>query len=282
MAEQNDVNNEPVVTASGVVEPATTENVNQVETDTGEQSQESVSQEAAAAPAGQTEEKGPVPYDRFKEVNDAKNDLQTQVDQLQGHLKLVGNQPAQTDVQPAQQEGLTLQVMKQLGIDPELATPVEMAKVNDAVLQIITTQQSQQMQEQQFIATHADFAQVVGAKDPATKQFVYAPPLARVLNQNPGLIAALQNAGAGANALAYQIAVNDPAYQTEVAQRNKPADQIAGETAEQAIKAAASLQSVSNVGNSGVIDKEEQILKMSPEQFTAYLEEVKRKGGVAT
>ncbi len=281
---ENDVNSAPVVTESGVVEAAPTENVSQVETDAGVQQTEDVTQEAAAAPAGQTEEqaKDPVPYDRFKEVNDAKNDLQGQVDQLQGHLKLVGNQqPVQQAEQP-QQEGLTLQVMKQMGLDPEgFVSPGDMAAVNDRVIQIVSTQQNQQMQTQQFISSHADFAQVVGHADPVTKQFVYAPPLARILGANPGLIAALQNAGAGANALAYQIAINDPTYQAELAQKAKPAAQVAGETAEQAINAANSLTSVSAVGSAGVIDKGAQIRAMSDEEFKNYTDKIKRDAGVA-
>lgn len=285
MPEQNDVNSDnPVITDSGVVEPAPTADVSQVDAGKGEQPKGDVTPAAAAAPAGQVEEpKGPVPYDRFAEVNTKKNELQAQVDQLQGHLKLVGNQPQPQAEQPAQKEGLTIQVMKQMGIDPEYATPPEQAKVNDAVMQIMVGQITTQNQQQQFLGTHADFAQVVGTEDPVTKQFVYAPPLARVLAENPSLITALQNAGAGANALAYQIAVKDPTYQQQLAEQAKPAQQIAGESAEQAIKAAASLQSVSSVGApSGVIDKGAQFRAMTNEQIAKHGEQVIQQGGGAS
>lgn len=284
MPEQNDVNSEnPVVTGSGVVEAAPTTDVSQVVAGEGVQPKGDVTPEVAAAPAGQVEEKGPVPYDRFAEVNTKNKDLQQENDQLKGHLNLVGNQPQPQAEKPAQQEGLTLQVMKQMNIDPEFATPIEMAKVTDAVMQIMVSQVTTQNQQQQFLGAHADFAQVVGAEDPVTKQFVYAPPLARVLTANPSLITALQNAGAGATALAYEIAVNDPAYQQQLAEQAKPAQQIAGEAAEQAITAAAGLQSVSSVGAaSGVIDKGAQFAAMTNEQIAEHGQKVIQQGGGAS
>ncbi len=283
---ENDVNSAEVVTPSGVVEAvAPTENVSPVVPDTGVQQVADGSETPAAAPAGQTEEQaiGPVAYDRFKEVNDAKNALQLQVDQLQGHLRLVGNQPTAQPSQgqsPAQQEGLTLQVMKQMNLDPEgYISPAEQAQVSDAVMKITVGQITQQLQEQQFIAAHTDFASVVGSKDPITQQFVTAPPLARVLSQNSQLMTALQ--GPGAYALAYQLAVNDPTYQAELIQRAKPAPQVAGEAAEQAIAAVEGLTSVSAVGQSATVDKKAHLAALSDEEFKAYKDEVIKSGGIA-
>ena len=282
---ENDVNSAESVTPSGVVEAvAPTENVSPVVPDTGVQQVADGSAAPAAAPAGQTEaqtEEGRIPLSRLNEVIAERDAARDSESQLREHLKLTANQP-QPQVEQPQQEGLTLQVMKQMGLNPEeYVSPAEMAAVNDKVLQIVSTQQNQANQQQQFVASHTDFANVVGHADPVTGQFVYAPPLARVLQQDPSLIAALQNAGAGANALAYRIAVNDPTYQAEVAESNKPAPQVAGEAAEQAIKAAASLTSVSAVGSGAAIDKAAQIAAMSPEQFTAYKNEVMKNGGVA-
>ncbi len=281
-----DVNNEQVVAGSGVVEAvATTESViSEVAPDTGEQKQEGVPQADATAPVEKTEEQA-VPYDRFKTVNDEKNDLKAQVEQLQGHLSLVGNkqiaeQP--TNNTTAEQDGLTLKVMKQFGLDPEgYVSNADMAKVTDTVLKLVTEQTAQQMQQQQFIVSHPDFDKVVGHNDPETGKFIYAPPLVNVLKQSPQLRVALQNAGAGANALAYQLAVNDPAYQVQLAQSSKPASEITNEAAENAIKTAASMTSLSAAGSGGVIDKSAQILAMTDEQIKAHGEEVMRKGGVA-
>ncbi len=277
----NDVNSAEVITPSGVVEAvAPTEDVSPVVQDTGVQQTETVSPDVTAAPAGQTEEQA-VPFDRFKEVNDAKNALQLQVDQLQGHLRLVGTQPATQPVQPqAQQEGLTLQVMRQMGLDPEsYVSPTEQAQVSDAVMKMTVNQITQQIQEQNFVAAHADFAKVVGSKDPLTGQFVTAPPLARILNQNPQLMSALQ--GPSAYALAYQLAVNDPTHQAELAQQAKLPPQVAGEAAEQAIKAAEGLTSVSAAGTGATIDKSAQIAAMSDEEFNKHKNAVISQGGIA-
>jgi hypothetical protein len=132
------------------------------------------------------------------------------------------------------------------------------------------------------MSSHQDFAQVVGAKDDVTGQFVYAPPLARVLNESPELIAALQNAGAGANALAYRLAVNDPTYLAQLAEANKDPNIAVGEQAAQVIATANGLTSVSAAGASGVIDKAAQMAAMSDEQIKAHGAEVMRKGGIAT
>ena len=279
---ENDVNNASVVTESGVVEAAPTEqtDVSQVTTGTGEQQVAVETVAPAAAPAGQTE-KEPVPYDRFAEVNTEKNDLKAQVEQLQAHVKLVGNQqPVQQTEQPAQ-EGLTMQVMKQLGVDPEYATPAEMAKVNDAVMQIMVNQVTNQNQNQQFISGHTDFEAVVGKTDQSTGQFIYAPPLARVLSEDPTLIATLKSAGAGANALAYRLAVTDKTYQAELTEAAKDPNIVAGEAAEVAIKAVTGLTSVSAVGTGGVIDKAAQMAGMSDAEHQAHTDAVKRNGGVA-
>lgn len=280
-----DVNTEAVVTPTGVVEqPATAPetSVSQVATDDGVQQTGDVTHDTAAAPAEQQAEQGPVPYDRFKEVNDAKNELTDTNQRLEEHIRLLGTQQPQRVDQPQgqQPESLTLQVMKQAGIDPDIATPMEMLQVFDTVSQIRAQQATTQNQVQQFIAANADFTDVVGTTD-AQGRFTAAPPLLRAIQKDPQLTADLQAAGVGANRLAYRIAVTDAIYQQELADKNKPAPQVTGETAEQAIKAAASLTSLSSVGTSGVIDKSAQFAAMTDEQIKAHAEAVMRKGGVA-
>lgn len=282
----NDVNNEPVVTDSGVVEqPATAPETSagQVATDNVVKQDGDVTQTDAAATAEQQAEqaKGPVPYDRFKTVNDEKNELAVQNQQLQEHLDLLGKQPTAPQAEVKAPPSLTLEVMNRMGLDPNgLATNAEMAQVTQTVAEIMAQQNANQNRATNFIASNTDFADVVGTTD-ASGRFTPAPPLLRAMKADPQLAAALQAAGPGANLLAYKIAVNDPIYQKQLADRNKPAPEVAGETAEQAIKAAASITSVSAVGTSGVIDKGAQFAGMTDEQIKAHAEKVMREGGVA-
>ncbi len=283
-----DVNTEAVVTSTGVVEqPATAPDtsVGQVATDNVVQQDGDVTQTDAAATAEQQAEqaKGPVPYDRFKEVNDAKNTLETENQQLREHVNLLGAQP-QGDKPQAEVKAppsLTLEVMKSMGMDPDgMATNAEMAQVTDAVARIMAQQNSSQNNAQNFIVSNPDFAEVVGAND-ASGNFTPAPPLLRAFQKDPQLAADLRAAGTGGNRLAYKIAVADPIYQQQLADKAKTAPVVAGEVAEQAIKAAATMTSVSAAGTTGVIDKGAQFANMTDDQIKAHGEEIMRKGGVA-
>ena len=283
-----DVNTgQEVVTGSGVVEqlaPATEQNtdVGQVTAGDVEQTAGDVTQQAAAATAEQqVEQKGPVPYDRFSSVNAEKNTLADENAQLKEHISLLSNQqPQQTQQvqqqQPAQ-ESLTLQVMAQMGIDKDYATPVEMAQVIDKVSEIRAGAVAHQNQQQQFISSHADFDQVVGVTN-AQGQFVAAPPLLRALQADPQLQVALQAAGQGANLLAYKIAVNDPAYQKQLVAATP---QGQAQVAEVAIQQAQAMPSISAVGSPGVIDKGAQMAAMSDEQFAAHKDAIIQQGGVS-
>ena len=170
-----------------------------------------------------------------------------------------------------------MQVMKQMGIDPEYATPVELANVIDTVSQIRANSIASQNQQQNFMAAHADFAQVVGTTN-AQGQFIAAPPLLRAIQADPQLEAALHAAGQGASLLAYKIAVNDAAYQKQLAAATP---QGQAQVAETVIKNAQAMTSISAVGNNGVIDKGAQIAAMSDEQFAVHKNAVIAQGGVA-
>ncbi len=283
---EQDVNTEAVVTPTGVVEqPATAPetSVGQVATGDGVQPTGDVTPDAAAAPAEQQAEqaKDPVPYDRFKTVNDEKNELAAQNQQLQEHLELLGKQPTTPQPEVKAPPSLTLAVMKEMGMDPEgMATNAEMAQVTDTVARIMAQQNSSQNNAQNFMASNPDFAEVVGAND-ASGNFIAAPPLLRAFQKDPQLAADLRAAGAGGNRLAYKIAVADPIYQQQLADKAKTAPVVAGEAAEQAIKAAATMTSVSAVGTTGAIDKGAQFANMTDDQIKAHGEEIMRKGGVA-
>lgn len=286
MEVQTDVNTNQAVTDSGVVQapqPATEQNtdVSQVTAGNVEQAEGDVTQQAAAATAEQQVDKGPVPYDRFSAVNTEKNTLADENAQLREHIALLGNQQpvqqAQQVQQPQQPESLTLQVMKQMGIDQEYATPVEMAQVIDKVSEIRSSMVTQQNQQQNFMSAHADYSQVVGVTN-QQGQFVAAPPLLRAFQADPNLQAALLAAGQGANLLAYKIAVNDPAYQQQLVAATPQGQAVAAETV---VNNAQKLTSISALGNNGVIDKGAQLAAMSDEQFQEHKKSIIGQGGVS-
>jgi len=272
------VNNEQFATASGVVEAATTESVSQpVATDESINAEAAGVPQADVAPAQGAEENGPVPYDRFKEVNEAKKIASDRVAELENYIKLT-QQPVQQPVQQPTKESLTLQVMKELGIDPEnILTGAEQAQVNDEVSRRTAASYQAQASVQSYIASKPDFAKVVGAVDPLTGQFMYSPPLTRVIQSNPSIATALQSAGNNAAILAYELASKDPVYMAEVAEANKPPAQKLSEQANQTIQQANSQTSVSAVAGVGSLDKAAAIRAMSDEEFKAYKQNIVSK-----
>ncbi len=285
-----DVNTEAVVTPTGVVEqPATAPDtsVGQVATDDGVQAAEGVPQESAAAPAEQQAEQakeGRIPLSRLNEVIAERDTARAEVTQRDEHIALLGNQPqgAQSQAEVKAPPSLTLEVMKSMGMDPEgMATNAEMAQVTDAVARIMAQQNSSQNNAQNFMASNPDFAEVVGAND-ASGNFIAAPPLLRAFQKDPQLAADLRAAGTGSNRLAYKIAVADPVYQQQLADKTKTAPVVAGEAAEKAIKAAATMTSVSALGSTGSLDKGAQFVAMTDEQIKAHGDKVILAGGGAS
>jgi hypothetical protein len=167
--------------------------------------------------------------------------------------------------------------MKQMGIDEEYATPVQMAQVIDKVSEIRAGFATQQTQQQNFMSSHADYAQVVGVTN-QQGQLVAAPPLLRALQADPQLQAALLAAGQGASLLAYKIAVNDPAYQQQLATATPQGQAVAAETV---IQNAQAMTSISAVGSGGIIDKGAQVAAMSDAEFAAHKNAVIKQGGMS-
>ena len=150
-------------------------------------------------------------------------------------------------------------------------TPEQNAQVNDKVMQIMQTANSSQSQLQTFLSSKPDFAKVVGANDPVTGLFTYAPPLQRALMSNPSIQGAINGLDpAKAAVLAYEIASKDPQYMKEVAEANKPVEQKQSEEAQQVIQQANSQVSISAVAGQGQLDKAASIRAMSDEQFDQY------------
>lgn len=284
---QTDVNTEQPVAASGVVEAAApTEGVNQeAAPDKSVQTQEAGVQQSEASAQGTeqvladgTQADKPVEYNRFKEVNDAKKAAEERIGQLEQYVRLQQANPPQQQAQQQQPQSVTLQVMKELDIDPEdIMTGQQQAQVNDEVTRRTAAVTQSQFQVQSFIASKPDFAQVVGIVDPLTGQFIYAQPMLRVFQTNPGIMQALQSAGAGGFQLAYKIASQDPTYMAEVAKATANPVVAASEKANQVIQNANSMTSVSAVAGAGTLDRKAAILALSDEEFKNLVETVKAR-----
>jgi len=171
---------------------------------------------------------------------------------------------------PQRQEKTSMSqaVATQLGIDIEIATPEEICRINEGVLQITSGQQN----EQSFVNSHPDFAKVVGVMLPGGK-FQPAPPLTRQLNANPALSSALDNSP-NKSVLAYAIASKDPKYLAELTEAAKSDDTKAAEKAEASIDAANKQLSVSAVKGSGNLDKVAAIRAMNDEEFRVHNQKI--------
>jgi hypothetical protein len=184
----NDVNNTQVVTEQ------TDANTEQVVTAPGEVTES----------APQTEENldKTVPYDRFKEVNDQKKEAEEGRLFAERQLELMqANIQGQQQVQQTQQAGSTYeQAMLDVGITADdLYDGSNMVKVQNRKEQLDNAnQQAQQsaMANNQFIASHPDFAQVVGSVNPATGQLMSLTQEATMLIQNKPYLASATFQGA--------------------------------------------------------------------------------------
>ena len=197
------------------------------------------------------------------EAQAAKIEAQT----LRDQMAIASSQP----VKQPERVGLYKAVAKQLGIDPELASVDEQGMIFEGMLQVTSSQQS----EQSFIASRPDYAEVVGVIGPRG-QFQYAPPLIRALKENPALASALNNSPNKA-VLAYEIARKDPQYLAELADKAKSADTKAAEKAVVKIEAANKQLSVSAAKGGGQLDKAANIAAMSDEEFRKHNEQIMAK-----
>lgn len=185
MAEEKDVNIEQPVTDPDA-------NIEQVVTGQGEQTDPTNQQPAEEAAASQDKT---VPYDRFKEVNDAKKAAEEQAAYAQRQLELMQMQANQTQqVQQTAPQSTMEQAMAEMGMTAEDLYGENIVKVNNRTreLDAAQTQQNQaRFTNQQFIATHPDVNQVVGSVNPATGQIMtVSPELYQILAKKQHLTAA--------------------------------------------------------------------------------------------
>lgn len=177
----------------------------------------------------------------------------------------------QPQVPQATQVSLSQAVAKQLGIDIEIASPEEVCRINEGVLQIMSGQQSQQS----FINSHPDYAEVVGITLP-NGVFQPSAPLSRELKANPALADALWNSP-NKVVLAYSIASKNPQYLTELAEKAKSGDTKAAEKAEAKIKAANQQLSISDAKGGGQLDQAAVVQAMNDEEFRKHNEAIMAK-----
>lgn len=193
--EKKDVNKEQVVTAQGVSQSATGDGVTQVTTEKTE-----------------TDEKS-VPYDRFKEVNDAKNAAeellakQQQDHQTQMAIMQANQQPVQ---QTQVKEPLSDydQAKADLGLaGEEYMDENQRSKVQARITEIMNARNQQRnaaLANQQFENSHPDFGSVVGLHNPITGAIQATAEILKILTEKPYLTAAAYASSQGAYEIVMQ------------------------------------------------------------------------------
>jgi len=249
--ESNDVNSVPVVT-----EPSVTQPVAPAEGET------------TAPPA----EEQSVPYERFKEVNDAKNALETQVNQ-QNQAAMAAN-ATQPQPQATSQEEQIKAYLTSRGIDPEYATPTQMTQVFMEIQGQYSQTIQNQIEDQRLMSEISDFGTVVGSPNALNGQFLPAQPLNQYVQKHPEqsqiIMQNLQTAQG--KRLVYQAVVADPDYRK--AQLDTTTVPKVAKEAQAMIDNANSIASISNASSASSMDKTAALTAMSPEEFQAHKDSV--------
>ena len=185
--EQEGVNTEQNAAAQGVNQPATGDGVTQVTTE--------------------KKDEQAVPYERFKEVNEAKNAAEELLKkQEQDHINQMAilqanQQPVQTQVQTQPLSDYD-QAKADLGFaDLEYLEEHQRSKVNTRMVELINTRNAQAnvaFVNQQFEASHSDFGSVVGLRNPITGQIQPTAEILKILTEKPYLAAAAKASSQGA------------------------------------------------------------------------------------
>ena len=244
------------VTDQNVTDPVVSQSdsgtvVSQNSTDAGDKGQ---------AAAGKS-----VPYDRFKEVNDAKKLSDERIAELEAENQgLAAQMTIATANRPPVQKNLFEQTAESLGLgDREWLNAKETGEVQARVLQIVTTH----AQNQAFMEAHPDYATVVGSY--VGRNFVPAVSLQRVLKKLPKTAQiVLSNPNAGQ--AVYELVKNDPDYIKSQGGGDLTPAQKAAADAAATLEAANRQASISSVQGGGNLDKQSQIEQMSDEDFDKH------------
>jgi hypothetical protein len=199
-----------------------------------------------------------IPYDRFKEVNDAKKAAEQERDFLRSQMSM------QPQHQPAT---LYDQVVTELGLkDEPFHTPEMTGQIFNKMFQYISVNQ----EAAAFVSSHPDYSEVVGTLDPSTGQFKPAAALQRVISKNPSLAKAVFSSPYSRQ-LAYQLASSDPEYIASQKKSGITETDRAAADAKAAIEAAQRQASISAAATGGGnLDKAAVVSNMSKEEFAEY------------
>lgn len=213
-----------------------------------------------------------------RQVGKVTEKLTTLEQQNQQYQQMLMQQNAQQPQQPMNQEEQIKAYLKSRSIDPDYATPVQMAQVVMELNEEYRRSINNQMQDQQLMSQIPDFATVVGAPNAFSNgQFVPSQPLIQYVQQHPEqsqiIMQNLQTPQG--KRLVYQAIVNDPVYR----KANLDAQTVPKVTkeAQAMINNANSIGSISNVGSASAMDKTAQLTAMDDVQFKAHLESVKAR-----
>lgn len=180
---------------------------------------------------GQQAQDGPVPYSRFKEVNDAKKVAEEAQKEAEAQTQLVRDQMAlqsanqvQTQVQTQTRAKSTYeQAIADCGItEVEYMTEPDRIRImarKDELDSVKVQQQANVMTNQTFINDHSDYGEVVGRYN-QTGVFVPSAELTKILQEKPYLTAAAYASSRGA----YNVVVKERELQ-EIIKKNKVFEQ---------------------------------------------------------
>ena len=174
-------------------------------------SEQGVTGQSPAGDVDTNQDKGPVPYDRFKEVNDAKNaavEAQTTAEQAAQQARdqlAVAMANTVQQVQPQVQQPLSTyeQAMADCGATAEElpydgAMQVKVQNRKEQLEQIKQNSTQQFLANQQFTNTHPDYGEVVGRTNPATGQIIPSAEITEILQRKPHLTATAYASAQGA------------------------------------------------------------------------------------
>jgi len=205
-----------------------------------------------------------VPLDRFKEVNDEKNQYKAQLELMQQQFAIQQANPAPQQQQAPQQPQTNFErAVAQLGLtDVDYPTMAQQSQIQQLVSQMDAAQQVQQVQtimDNNFASAQGDFTEMVGTRN-QMGQFIPSPAYTQVYNSQPHLRASMNTA--------------EGAYKVIKAQKDLEAMQARATTAaqqeaSQKVAAATAPMSPAAAAGTGVITGQAQVTRAEQEQMEA-------------
>ena len=224
--------------------------------------------------------KGPIPYERFEEVNKGKKAAEEQAAQLQSQLMQAQGILAQIAARQAPQAPPAPQTPLAKYTEADMLDPAKSIAAMQAVYDDLQNKIQAAVGQVQFQTQYGDFEQYVGVQNPVTGQWMFSEPLQAAYKENPQLGRELQ--APDSRVFAYRIAkmqqtIND----LRAKQQPNPAPTpIPPPTLSQTLRAAQqpTPPSISAAVGAGQIDKVSQVANMTDAQFQAAYSRLKAGG----